>query len=71
MDSGNRGFNHKQKIKKYSLERTIRSADRRIAELQCELQRIQKEKEEIEWELEVHLRGKKACMRKLGLVERE
>ena len=62
MDSGNKGFNLKQKIKKYNAERTIKYVDRRIGELKWKLQGIEKEKEEIEWEIAVLLRGKQAII---------
>lgn len=69
MDSGNKGFNIKQKIKKYNAERTIKYCDREIVRLKLRLQEIDKEKEEIEWEIAVLLRGKQG-IKELELGER-
>ena len=70
MNSGNKCFNLKQKIKKYNAERTIKYCDREIARLKLRLQEIDKEKEKIKWEIAVLLRGKQG-IRELELDESE
>ena len=70
MDISNKGFNLKQKIKKYNAERTIKYCDREIVRLKCRLQEIDKEKDKIEWEIAVLLRGKQG-IREMELGESE
>ena len=69
MDISNKGFNLKQKIKKYNAESTVKYVDRRIKELKCELQEIEKEKEKIELEIELFQHSKQA-IKELELGER-
>ena len=69
MDISNKGFNLKQKIKKYNAERTIKYCDREIVRLKCRLQKIEEEKAKIELEIELFQHSKRA-IKELELGER-
>ena len=70
MDSGNKGFNMKQKIDKIIAKRAVKYANKEIARLKWRLRQIEQEKSDIELKIEGFQRGKQAII-DLELRERE